>query len=355
MATPASTIQSLSFPIQYLEVGESLARELNQDIEAFFKHCGVDMPRPFMPWQTMTGRQMQLALAYFLRECPPGRAPLVTFMAHFPVTAHGPIGLLAITSANLGEALQGALKYAPLVMPAYVMRRQDLLDEMHLIVEPLYDFGDVNDLFTETVVAAPLKIMPFLAKPASDIVVHLMHAPIGDAAAYEAGFGLKFVFNAQQNKLVLPKRALGIPLIAPSRASHMLMKATLEQQSQARIDARPTTQEVKRSLQAAIRQNQILDVDALTAALAVSPRTLSRRLKDEGTSFPQLRAEVGVEYAEILLLETDKSIAQIAQAAGFSNAAAFTRAFKRVTGQTPSQRRSGPVAATTRPKIHHEQ
>lgn len=354
MPTSASIIKSLTFPIQYLEVGESLTRKLNRDVDAFFKHCGVDMPRPFMPWQTMNGRQMQLALTHFLRGCPPGTTPLVTFMAHFPLTAHGPIGLLAITSANLGEALQGALKYAPLVMPAYVMRRQDLGDEMHLIIEPLYDFGEVNDLFTETVVAAPLKIIPFLAKPVPDIVVHLMHAPIGDSAAYEDGFGVKFVFNAQQNKLVISKRALDIPLIAPSRASHLLMKATLEQQSQARVDAKPTTQAVKRSLEAAIRQNQILDVDALSAALAVSPRTLSRRLKEEGTSFPQLRAEVGVEYADILLLETDKSITQIAQATGFSNAAAFTRAFKRVTGQTPSQRRCGPTSNTLS-KNDHEQ
>ncbi len=355
MATSASSIKSLTFPIQYLEVGESLTRVLNQDVEAFFKYCGVELPRPFMPWQTMNGRQMQLALTNFLRRCPPSTTPLVTFMAHFPLTVHGPIGLLAITSANLGEALQGALRYAPLVMPAYVMRRQDLGDEMHLIVEPLYDFGEVNELFTETVVAAPLKIMPFLSKPVSDIVVHLKHDPIGDPAAYEAGFGVKFVFNAQQNKLVFPKRALDIPLIAPSRASHLLMKTTLEQQSQARIDAKPTTQAVKRHLQTAIRQNQILDVDALTQAIAVSPRTLSRKLKDEGSSFPQLRAEVGIEYAEILLLETDKSITQIAQATGFSNAPAFTRAFKRVTGQTPSQRRSGKIAATTSTQDNDEQ
>ncbi|MBH1987759.1 MAG: AraC family transcriptional regulator ligand-binding domain-containing protein [Burkholderiales bacterium] len=342
MAKSPPHIASLTFPIQYLEVGESLARELHRPPDALLRHCGVHLPRPFLPWQTMNGRQMQLALGHFLSACPPGVPPLVTFMAHFPVTAHGPVGLLAITSANLGEALQGALTYSALVMPAYVMRRQDLGDEVHLIVDPLYDFGDVSDLFTETVVAAPLKIMPFLSRPVTDVVVHLMHGPIGDPAAYEAAFGLKFVFHARQNKLVLPKHALGIPLIAPSRASHLLMRATLEQQSQARGDARPISQEVRRRLQSAIRQNRVLDVEALTQAIALSPRTLSRRLKDEGTSFPQLRAEVGVEYAEILLLETDKPISQIGQAAGFTDAAAFTRAFKRVTGLTPSQRRARP-------------
>lgn len=210
-----------------------------------------------------------------------------------------------------------------------------------MVIERLYDFGAINDFFTETVVAAPLKIMPFLTQPISGGTVHLMHSPMGDPAEYEAAFGVKFVFNARQNKIVWPRQDLGIPLIARSRASHMLMKATLEQQSQTRADMKPTTQEVKRRLQAAVRQKQILDADTLAQALAMSPRTLSRRLQDEGTTLPQLRTEVGVAYAEVLLLETDKSIAQVAHAAGFADADAFTRAFKRATGQTPSQRRSG--------------
>jgi AraC-like DNA-binding protein len=341
MASSDRTLKSLTFPIQYLEIGESLARERNYDVETLYKHCGVDSPRPFMPWQTINGKQMQLALTHFMALCPSGPPPLVTFMAHFPLTTHGPVGILAITSATLGEALQGALAYAPLVMPAYTMRRQDVGDEVHMIVEPKYDFGSVHNLFTETVVTAPLKIMPFLTRPVSQCTVHLMHGPMGDPADYEAAFGMKFIFNARQNKLVLPRHDLNIPLIAPSRASHMLMKATLEQQSQARTDMRPTTQEVKRRLQSAVRQKLQLDATTLAEALAISPRTLSRRLKEEGTSFPQLRAEVGIEHAQVLLLETDKAISQVAHTVGFADAATFTRAFKRATGQTPSQWRGG--------------
>lgn len=345
MASSDRTLKSLTFPIQYLEIGESLARELNYDVEALYKHCGIDSPRPFMPWQTINGKQMQLALAHFMALCPSGPPPLVTFMAHFPLTTHGPVGMLAITSANLGEALQGALAYSSLVMPAYTMRRQDVGDEVHMIFEPKHDFGAVHNLFTETVVTAPLKVMPFLTRPVSTCTVHLTHSPIGAPADYEAAFGMKFVFNARQNKLVLPRQDLSIPLIAPSRASHLLMKATLEQQSQARTDMKPTTQEVKRRLQSAIRQKQMLDATTMAEALTISARTLSRRLKDEGTTFPQVRTEVGIEYAEMLLLETDKAISQIAHAAGFADAATFTRAFKRATGQTPSQWRGGAASA----------
>jgi AraC-like DNA-binding protein len=334
-------IKALSFPVQYLEIGESLAREMNQDIDAIYRRCGIDLARPFMPWQTINGKQMQQSLASFLALCPGGRPPLVTFMAHFPVTTHGPIGMLAITSSTLGEALQGALKYSMLVMPAYGVRRHDVGDEVHMVFERRYDFGHINDFFTETVVAAFLKITPFLSRPIAHATVHLAHEPMGAVADYEAAFGMKFVFKARQDKIVLSRHDLAIPLLAPSRTSHMLMRATLEQQSQARTDMRPVTQEVKRLLQAAVRQRQLPHADDIAASLSMSPRTLSRRLKDEGGSLPQLRAEVSALYAQVLLLETDKGIAQVAHAAGFADAAAFTRAFKRATGQTPTQLRSG--------------
>jgi AraC-like DNA-binding protein len=339
--TAERSLKDLTFPVQYLEIAESRARDAGLDPQALYRHCGIELPTPFMPWQTINGKQLKLALAYFLKICPPGRPPLVTFMEHFPLTTHGPIGMLAITAENLGEALQGALAYSSLVMPAFSMRRQDIDGEVHTILERKHDFGHVNEFFTEIVVTAPLKIMPFLTQEVRGGSVHLMHGPTGDPADYEAAFGLKFFFNARQNKFVLPKAALSISLIARSRASHMLMKATLEQQSLASHGIRPLTQEVKGRLHTALVQKQMLDADTLAQAFAISPRTLSRRLKSEGATLPQLRSEVGVEYAEILLLQTERSIAQIAHAAGFTGAAAFTRAFKRATGQTPSLWRLG--------------
>ncbi len=332
-------LRHLTFPAQYLEAVESLAKERRQDVAPFYRDCGIDLLRPALPWQTINGRQMQAVLRHILSLCPAGPPPLVTFMAHFPLTVHGPVGMLAITSANLDEALQGALQYASLVMPAFRMRREDLKDEVHLIVERGPDFGDVQDFFTETVVMAFSRIAPFLTRPVSGMVIHLRHAPLGDPARYEAGFACKFVFNAQQDKVVLPRHGLSIALVAPSRASNLLMKAALDQQSLARVDAKPVTQEVKRQLQRALRSHQLLEADDLAKAMAMSPRTLSRRLKSEGSTVPQLRTEVGVAYAEVLLLDTDKTISQIAKSAGFADAATFSRAFKRINGESPSRRR----------------
>ncbi|MDO9234772.1 MAG: AraC family transcriptional regulator ligand-binding domain-containing protein [Aquabacterium sp.] len=339
-------IKTLTFPIQYLEIGEALAREHNQDVEGLYRLCGITLPRPFMPWQTINGQQMQIAMTAALRLCPAGPPPLVSFMAHFPVTTHGPLGMLAITSSTLGEALEGAIRYAPLVMPAYAVRLQNVVDEVHVIFERLCDFGAINDFFTEIVVASLLKIKPFLSREPSQITVYLTNAPLGPPEEYEAALGAKFVFQARQNKIVIARQDMSTPLITPSRASHLMIQATLEQQRQARANLKPFTQEVKRLLQSAVRQNLAIGAEEIAQSQAMSVRTLSRRLKDECNTLPQLRTEVGIEYAEVLLIETDKTITQIAHTAGFTDAAAFTRAFKRTTGQTPSQLRSGAATGT---------
>lgn len=340
-ATPDRILRTLVFPIQYLEIGEALARELGQDIDELYRACHIDLPRPFMPWHTMNGLQMKRSLAHFLSVCPPGLPPVVPFMEHFPLTAHGPVGMLAITSANLGEALQGALRYASLVMPAFRMHQEDVGDEVHIVVESNHHFGAVHDFFTETVVLAPTKIAPFLKQAIPGGSVHFRHAALGAPADYERAFAGRFLFGCAQNKLVIPRQALGIPLIAPSKASHMMMKATLEQQRLARLDTKPVTQEVKAHLRVALRTRKLVTAESLAQAMTMSPRTLSRRLQEEGSTLPQIKHEISLEQARTLLRENRLNIQQIALATGFADAASFARAFKRATGQTPSEARHG--------------
>jgi AraC-like DNA-binding protein len=77
------------------------------------------------------------------------------------------------------------------------------------------------------------------------------------------------------------------------------------------------------------------------ARLAMSRRTLHRRLRDDGTSFRDLLEEARRELAEVCLRDRDRSLSEIASLLGFSEQSAFHRAFKRWTGKTPlSYRRS---------------
>ena len=81
-------------------------------------------------------------------------------------------------------------------------------------------------------------------------------------------------------------------------------------------------------------------VEDVARSLGMSKRTLARRLSDEGLNFTeilqQLRRDLAVRYLDDRRLHVSK----IAWLLGFREVSAFTHAFKRWTGKTPSQIRT---------------
>ena len=74
--------------------------------------------------------------------------------------------------------------------------------------------------------------------------------------------------------------------------------------------------------------------------LAVSPRTLSRRLAEEGTSFRKILDDLRREFGCALLQDRSLSVADVAFFLQYSEPAAFNRSFRRWTGQTPREFRN---------------
>lgn len=68
-------------------------------------------------------------------------------------------------------------------------------------------------------------------------------------------------------------------------------------------------------------------------------RTLQRRLVEEGTTYSELIEQMVLEQALYYLANSTLSITEIAAQMGYSEAAHFTRAFKRQMNMTPSQYR----------------
>jgi AraC-like DNA-binding protein len=80
-------------------------------------------------------------------------------------------------------------------------------------------------------------------------------------------------------------------------------------------------------------------LEAAARALEVSPRTLHRRLGEEGSGFRAIREELRRALALSRLETTGKRIADIAAELGYSEPSAFFRAFHSWTGEAPSAHR----------------
>jgi AraC-like DNA-binding protein len=82
-------------------------------------------------------------------------------------------------------------------------------------------------------------------------------------------------------------------------------------------------------------------MDMVAAKLAVSRQTLYRQLKEEGVTFEQVLDALRCRLATQYLRSRKVSVNETAYLVGFSDPAAFSRAFKRWTGQPPSAAREG--------------
>ncbi|MGA9526123.1 MAG: helix-turn-helix transcriptional regulator, partial [Myxococcaceae bacterium] len=76
-------------------------------------------------------------------------------------------------------------------------------------------------------------------------------------------------------------------------------------------------------------------LEAIASQLAITPRTLQRRLKEHGTTYQLLLEELRRELALRYLRDHGLEISEVAFLLGFSEPSAFHRAFRRWTGTTP--------------------
>lgn len=87
------------------------------------------------------------------------------------------------------------------------------------------------------------------------------------------------------------------------------------------------------------------DLGATAEALHMAASTLQRRLASDGTSFQALKDALRRDLAIVRLHTTTVPLAALADELGFSDSAAFQRAFKHWTGSSPgAYRRGGAVA-----------
>lgn len=159
---------------------------------------------------------------------------------------------------------------------------------------------------------------------------------------YQAFFGAPVRMACSRNRLVFPSEVFDRPIMHRSSTPMPALNDIAAYQLDRFERAYDRVNNLVDKLSDYVRERLgARTVDQKTAArdLAMSPRTLHRKLQQNNRSFRDVTDEVRAQKARELLADPDYTIQQVAQALGYKQASSFHRAFKRWTGQTPGQAR----------------
>jgi len=164
------------------------------------------------------------------------------------------------------------------------------------------------------------------------------HAAPADTSEQRRFFGIPVRFRAGSNSMLVSAADAARPLQGADEALSAVIRRRLEKilAEHHPHGTGPLSGHVRRVIVEHFGAKR-LTPDMIARTLAVSRRTLSRRLSEEGTSFRSIIDDVRREFACALLHERTSSIADIAFFLQYSEPAAFNRSFRRWTGQTPSE------------------
>lgn len=190
-----------------------------------------------------------------------------------------------------------------------------------------------------TVSAAVARARHFIHRHLHIREVRFAHPDPGYANEYQRIFQCPVVFGAAETALHFDSHYLQWRL--PHRNPY-LYKALLAQVDGLLIRLEPPRVFSRRVRKLISRQltSEKLDADHLAQQLNMSRQTLYRKLKREGHGFQELVEEVRRDKAIRYVAEGRYALSEIAFLLGFSELSAFSRAFKRWTGESPARYRT---------------
>ncbi|MGQ7960425.1 AraC family transcriptional regulator [Pseudomonas sp. SP16.1] len=256
---------------------------------------------------------------------------------------YGVLGYLLMSCATLADALHRQARYAALVGN---LGQVDLADEpprpgcealVALSWQPL--LAQQQRQLSEETLAGWVSFGRWISGldiPPTE--VRFQHPAPADTAEHERIFRCPLLFEQADNALVFPRRLLAAPLGQADAQVRLMLDAYAERLLGELRQGRSVLDRARLEL---VRQlpERGPDLQAIASALALSPRTLQRRLREGGLSFSQLVDETRQQLALHYLRDPALELAEIAFLVGFGEPGSLARAFRRWTGGSPGEYR----------------
>jgi len=170
------------------------------------------------------------------------------------------------------------------------------------------------------------------------VSVSLKHPAPDCASEFFAYFHCPVIFDADENSLTMSFEDADMKL-AGSNPHLALLNDQIMVEYLANLDKSDTISRVKATILEQLPSGNLTE-SSVAETLHISTRTIQRQLQEKNTSFKLILNEVRTELADKYIRNNQLSLTEISFLLGFSEMSSFSRAFKRWTGETPSQYRT---------------
>ncbi|TXH86719.1 MAG: AraC family transcriptional regulator [Rhodoferax sp.] len=257
-------------------------------------------------------------------------------------TTYGVNGILLLACATLGDALQQVLRFESLVHDLGRSRFQAQGDTVVYSWRNDCTGHPAAEALTESVFAGIQTCAQWLCGQAlGPYTLEFTHKPSASQTQYLAqASGAQVRGGTAENRAVFPAHLLQLPIPQANTA----LLPLLQQHAEALLNARHPQDggivaQVRQRISARLGQGAVKLAD-VAADLALSTRTLQRRMLEAGVAFQAVLDATRHELACHYLGNTAMPVAEVGYLLGFQDAPAFHHAFKAWQGQGPGQYRA---------------
>jgi AraC-like DNA-binding protein len=296
-------------------------------------------------------RQARLPLDLLLRKTPtvtaaeyfrfweglahvsqPGPAFALRLVRNINAETTDPTIIAFLSSSNLTMALKRTAHYKPSVAPVH------LQVEQHDRQTSLTFAGlRPNDALPTLFVAFELVFWVQLARLATreqvKPVAVYSNVDLPEAAVYEAFLGTP-IKRADVNGVTFSASDAQQPFLTANHALWAILEPAFDKRMEDLTQAASFRDRVRACLLEMLASGHYSMTD-VASKLAISNRTLQRRLREEGTTFQEVLDKLREELARHYLSATDYTGVEISFLLGYEEPTSFFRAFRTWTGQTP--------------------
>jgi AraC-like DNA-binding protein len=247
----------------------------------------------------------------------------------------GVMGYAWLSSENLRAGLKRLDRFSRILGPRVNFRCQGDKDTLRFI----YGLGHSNSPLEEVKADVALSLVLDMCRMntgtrLNPLNVNLMRAIPENQKPYQDFFGCPIHFGATENSFLLDATVADAPLPSTNHELSATFDTILSGQlaSLAKMDL-PSL--CKTYILKQLTSGEPTE-EGLASSLAMSRRTLQRKLEEHGVNYKQLVDETRYKLAQHYLDDKKLSMTEITFLLGFSEPSAFTRAFRRWHGSAPS-------------------